>query len=924
MRNKLIPICVSLSLLCATSSVWAQEKKDTDTTTNKKTDETTFSESSVSGEELLKRPNINPANALYGKLNGLFVRQNGGYNDGESEPSLNIRGIGSLNDNSLMVLVDGLERTLNSLVLEEIEEVTVLKDAAALAAYGLRGANGVILVKTRRGIAGKSTIHVSYQHAVTTPTRLPKMANAGTYAEAINEGLANEGLGSKYTQQEIDAYRSGNYPTLFPDVDWVKETLRDHGQRDQVNFTASGGSNRIRYFSLINFISDRGLLKHTDLNSYSTQLSSSTLNVRTNLDIDITSTTRAQVNLSGKLQEKYRPGAVSDWDLVSSLYTLPANAYPVRTHNGIWGGSELYAQNPVAQSSSTGYCTAHDRTLLADLTLTQDLDAVIPGVSAEFRIGFDAFSQNWDTRSKQYLSESNITHLNGAGIPVDTINTQFGKEEKQLGFSSWLNNQARHSNLQFALNYQKEFATSDLFATLRYKQDKSVYIGQFNSYMHQDIVANAHYGLLNKYYFDLTTSVSGSSRLPKDHRWGFFPAVSGAWMMNREAFLEDANWLNMLKLRLSYGLTGNDKVWNNMDQYPFYESGGFVFGGDFLGLPGMSEGHLPSFTGTFEKSRKANLGIDARLLNLIDFNMEAYFDHRYDIMVGTGSITSGMLGINSPDAPDGIVNNYGVEIGMNIGKQVGDFFYNVNGQFTFSRNKIIAMNEAYRPYDYLKSTGGRVGQYFGLEATGFFKDQAEIDKSPMQTFSTVYPGDLKYKDQNNDNRIDEQDVVPMGYNYNCPEIYYSAGFDLEYKGVGINAQFQGAAHFTVQRSLAGIYYPLMGNNTISDYYLENCWRQDADNSNALYPRLTTTESKNNYRDNSVFMSNVSFLKLRSAEIYYKIPRTWTEKCHLQQFKLFVKGMDLLSIDNIKEADPEVMWGTYPALRSFHFGFDLTF
>ena len=922
MRNKLIPI-ISLSFLCVMPPVWAQSEKVTEQT-DEQADETTIAASSVDNKELMKRSNINPANALFGKLNGLFIRQNGGYGNGEGNPSMNIRGIGSLVENSILVLVDGLERDINSLVLEEIEDVTILKDAAALAPYGVRGANGVMLVKTKRGKKGKANIHVSYQHSITTPMRLPKMVDAATYAEAVNEGLTNEGLARRYTQQEIDAYRSGKYPTLFPNVNWVKETLRDHGQRDQVNFTASGGSDRIRYYSLLNFISDKGLLKNTDQDSYSTQFGNSILNVRTNLDIDITASTHVKVNLSGKIKEKYEPGVISDEALMGTLYTLPANAFPVKTHNGIWGGSDMYDKNPVAESSSTGYNTSHARTLLADMTLTQDLDAWLPGVSAEFRIGFDAYSETWDTRTKQYLYESNIAHLNNDGVPTDTINTRYGKDEKQLGFDSWLNAQNRHSNIQFALNYQKAFSSGNLLASIRYKQDKNVYLEQYNTYMHQDIVANAHYSLMNKYYFDLNMAVSGTSRLPKNNRWGFFPAISAAWLLNKETFLKETSWLDLLKLRLSYGLTGNDQVWKNMDKYPFGGGGGFIFGDDFISNGGIAEGQLPSLNATFEKSCKANLGIDMRLLNLIDFNLETYFDHRYDIMVPNENVTSGFFGATASNSPNGIVNNYGVEIGMSIGKRIGDFAFNINGQFAFSRNKIIEMNETFKPYDYLKSTGGRLNQFYGLEVIGFFKDQTDIDNSPAQMFSTVYPGDLKYKDQNGDKRIDEQDIIPMGYNTQCPEIFYSVGFDLEYKGFGINAQFQGAGHYTVQRDLSSLYYPLMNNQTISTHYLENCWRPGADNTEATYPRLTTTESANNYRNNSVFMKNVSFLKLRSAEAYYKLPENFIERFRLQEFRLFVKGMDLFSLDNMKETDPEVMWKTYPAQRSVHFGFDLTF
>lgn len=925
MRKRLIPI-YALSFLCAIPAVHAQEERTNENNETEQTDETTIAVSSVNGKELMKRSNINPENALYGKLNGLYVRQGGGYDTGEASPSMNIRGLGSLNNNGILVLVDGLERSMNSLAMEEIEEVTVLKDATALAPYGLRGANGVILVKTKRGKAGKTDIRVSYQHTITTPTRLPETVDAATYAEAVNEGLSNEGLAPRYTQQEIEAYRSGKYPTLFPNVDWVNETLRSHGQRDQVNFNATGGNKRVRYYSMINFISDRGLLKEADQNSaYSTQLANSILNVRTNLDMNLTSSTKASVNLMGKLRERYQPGGSSDGDIMWTLYTLPASAFPVKTHNGIWGGSNMYPANPVAQTAATGYSTAHSRTLFADMTLTQDLNMVVPGVSAEFRIGFDAHSETWDNRAKDYLRESNIAHLDNAGIPVDTVNTRYGVDDKQLGFDSWLEGQARHSFVQFALNYNKKFNTGKLTSSVRYKQDKRVYLGQYESYMHQEIIANAHYGLLNKYYFDLVMSAAGSSRLPQNHRWGFFPAVSAAWMLNREAFMQDVSWMNLLKLRLSYGLTGNDDVWYNMDKYPFNGKGSFVFGDDFIQNGGKGEGQLPSLKGTFEKSSKANIGIDARFLGLIDITADAYFDHRYDIMVPLGNVTSGFLGTAASNAPDGVVNNYGVEVGVNIGKQIGDVTFNVNGQIAFNRNKIIEMNEAYQPYDYLKSTGGRMGQYRGLEVIGFFKDQEEIDHYDVQhTFSKIYPGDFKYKDQNNDGRIDEQDVIAMGYNYNCPELYYSAGFDFEYKGFGIDAQFQGAAHYTVQRSTESLYYPLMNNRTVSEHYLENCWRPGADNSDAIYPRLTTTESKNNYRDNSVFMTNVSFLKLRSAEAYYKLPGNWIERFRLQEFRLFVRGMDLFSLDNIKETDPEVMWTSYPVQRSVHFGFDLRF
>lgn len=930
MRNKSIMIYLLLSMMCIAQNAWSQSADKCNIAVKDSIDNSTFAISTVNGDDLLKSATISPANTLYGRLNGLTVLQNGGYGGtGETDPKMYIRGMGTLNDNSMLVLVDGLERPLSSLVTEEIESVSVLKDAASLALYGLRGANGVLLVKTKRGEIGRSKINVSYHHTFTTPFRMPKFANAATYAEAVNEGRTNEGLSALYNEQEINAYRSGKYPTLFPDVNWVKETLRDVGARDQVNLTASGGNEKVRYFALINFAADRGLIKNANMNDgYTSQLTNSTMNVRTNLDMRLTSTTQMSVNLMGKLREMNRPGAVTDANLMYSLYNLPANAYPVKTDNGTWGGGAqgLYPLNPVAQSSSTGYAMAHARGLYADMELVQNLDVLTKGLKARFRIGFDAFSESWDSRSKQYLYEATSVKLDPSGVPGTPIYTQYGKDMTELSFSTQLGGQSRHSNLQFGLDYEKNFSQGYLSTFLLYKQDKQVEIGQFNTFMHQDIVAGVHYTLANRYFFDLSMSASGTSRLPKDQRWGFFPAVLVAWNITNESFMRDISWVNQLKLRASYGLTGNDRITPNLNRYYFQGGSGFVFGNDYnKSIGGLMEGPLASRYVTYEKTSKLNVGLDTRLFNLLTLNIDAFYDQTYDIMVSTQGVASGMLGSINSYEPDGKVTNYGLEIGAKIDGTAKDFVYSVAGQLSFVRNKITNMNESYLPYDYLKSTGRPIGQVFGMEAIGFFKDQADIDKSPKQTFSTVYPGDLKYKDQNKDGKIDAFDAVAMGHNGYCPEIYYSASVDIEYKGIGLSALFQGTANQSIVLNTPGLYSPLIRNGTVSEHYLANCWRpNDSNNANALYPRLTTTESANNYRSNSAFIADASYLKLRMLEVYYKLPKMLVSKCRMSDLKLFVRGMNLFSIDNIKVTDPEFISAAYPTLRSYNLGFNLTF
>lgn len=916
-----------LSFICTVFAASAQQIQEADGQPVYQTEGSTMATSSVTGDLLLKRSSINPANTLYGRLNGLIVLQGSGYGStGESDPIMYISGIGNISPKPPLVLIDGIERPLSMLVTEEIEDVTILKDAVALALYGMRGANGVVLVTTKRGKADKVDINVSWQHSFTSPTRLPKFANAISYVDAINEGLTNEGRNPRYTDLQRQAYETGNYPLLFPDVNWMEETLRKWGHRDQVNFSARGGTNKARFFSLINVISDRGLSKDDNSNSdYTTRLMSTTANIRTNLDINLTPTTLMQANIFARISEMNRPGAYTDTDLMWVPYNLPPNVYPVKNADGSWGGgSAIYPMNPVAQSTSTGYASTHARGIYADLLLKQDLDSFVDGLSVEGRVGFDSFFDSEDVRSKRFLAKSLIPVLDASGAPVDTAVVEYGNDDKELGFGTRLVSQNRFFDLQFQLNYSKEIGPGNLQAFLLYRQDKRVLPGQNETYIHQEVTAFGHYSLLDRYYFDLSLSSAGSGRLPQNHHWGFLPAVGAAWRLSREAFLENTGWLDDLKLRLSFGLAGSDKIPYNLDQYPFSGGNGFIFGDTYAYSWGFAEGRLPSKKVTYEKNRMLNFGIESKFIQKIALNVDVFFNKTYDIMVSKAGNTSSMLGATHSYEPNGAVKNRGIEIRVSIGDQTGDFKYNIGGQFTFTRNTIDNMNEPYRPYDYMKRTGRPVGQLFGMENIGFFQDEADISQSPLQMFSNVYPGDFKYKDQNGDNQIDENDEIPIGYTNQCPEIYYSATIDLEYKGFGVSALFQGIGNYSLYTSHASLYYPLMNNTTVSEHYLENYWRPGADNTGAKYPRLTTTESSNNYRLNNAFIANASYLKLRYAEVYYKFPASLTSKIHVDNCKLFVRGMDLFSIDQIKVIDPEARGIAYPSLKSYHVGFSLTF
>lgn len=878
--------------------------------------------SQTDGDALLRRSTIKPSNSLFGLLSGLTVMQQGGY---ASSASLSIRGRGSLNNNSILILVDGVERDLNTLVIEEIEDVVVLKDAAALAIYGMRGANGALLVTTKRGTEQKQSISVKYELAMGTPTRLPEFVDAPTYAQAYNEGLANEGIAPIYSDLEIEAYRSGKYPDSFANVDWMKETLRKWSTTHQASITATGGNKRIKYFSMLKYVNDQGLLRHTDTYpEYSTQLMRNILNIRTNLDIAVTRTTDVSINLLGRLAEQNRPGNVVDSEIMQTLYTLPANAFPVKNSDGIWGGLSGYRLNPVAETSYTGYALGHSRAILADLAITQRLDALVKGLKVFARASVDATAENYDGRTKQYLYESNLAQFDPTGELGPVTTTQYGREDKQLGFYSYLGAQQRSSNIQAGFAYELNNEKHKLSSAIFYRQDKYVGLGGGTTSTHQDIVAYGDWAYKDRYFVSASISGSGTSRLPKELRWGVFPAVALAWRADNEAFLKNSEAVDLLNIRASYGLTGNDLVTPYLDRYPFNFSGSFAFTDNILNQSGMAEQRLPSAHYTYEKAAKLNVGFDLRMFDLVTLSADAFYERRRDIMVNANTVNSGIVGITLSDVAEGVVDNRGVELTMNIGRQYRNGYFNIGGTFSFARNKIIDMNEEAQPYDYMKRTGHSTGQPFGLEVIGFFQNQEDIDGSPTQYFSEVYPGDYKYKDQNGDDRIDEYDVVALGRNSSIPELNYSILLDAGYKGLSLSAMFQGVGCYTVPLTTTGVYQPLVNNTTLSEHYLENCWRPNGLVTSALYPRLTTTGSSNNYRTNSALLANGAFLKLRYVELAYTLPRQWVNKIRMKEARVFVRGTDLFSIDRIDVLDPEVMNVAYPVLKTVQLGVSFSF
>ena len=861
-------------------------------------EESTSSISTVYNEDFNKRSAKNIANSLFGYGTGLTTLQGSGrYAD--AEPTFFIRGLQSLSTNNPLILVDGIERDITDVTPEEVETVTILKDAAAVAIYGHKGINGVVNITTKRGIYNTREIKFTYDHGFGWQARKPKFVDSYSYANAMNEALVNDGLTTRYTQDELNAFRSGQYPYLYANVDWLGETYRDMDATNIYNISFRGGASKFRYYAMANLTTNKGFIANPYMNDgYSTQDQYSRANLRTNLDIDLTEKTKLKLNVLGILSIR-TPGADDQgganlWDMI---YTLPSAAFPARLENGTWGGSATWAgtKNPLAVSQAAAYTKFHERTLFADMTLTQDLSSITPGLGASGMLSYDNYAQYWENHSKTFVYGSNSVTAWENGVPSSTTYYTDGKE-------SAMSSDAKCIAFTRVFNFA---------ATLFY--DKQI---------NKD----------NKIYSQLKWDYEYRNTKGTDQTWyrqnaSFYTH----WVMSKENFIKDISWINFIKLRASFGVINTDRLPldddNEVTNYweQTYGGGGYYpFDTNYsVGTQSWSLGRLASLNSTHEKAYKYNFGLDASMFNGLDVSFDAYYERRSDIWVSSSGHYSSVLGFTAPYENGGIVDSWGVEIGANYHKKIADITLNIGANFALAKNEIIEQMEEPRMYDNLITTGNPLKQTYGMEVIGYFKDQADIENSPKQSFGDVKPGDIKYKDVNGDNIIDANDKVAIGYSTTAPEIYYSFNLGAEWKGLGFDAMFQGTGRYSAVLNTKSLYWPLINNTTISQEYYDNRWTPE--NQDAKYPRLSSQSNENNYQTNTLWLADRSFLKLRSIELYYKFPQTWVKKSKiLSNAKIYVRGIDLLCFDKINIADPEVYGATYPLTRSVVAGLTIGF
>lgn len=893
-------------------------------------DETSFAIGVATAGDLSRYFAINASNSLYGQIPGLTVLQNGG-NWWAQEATMFVRGRANLdNTSSPLILIDGFERWISAITVEEIENVTILKDAAATALYGQRGANGVILITTKRGINTGMKVNVSYEHSVNQPFRMPQMLNAYGYANAVNEALSLDGLDYRYSKAQLDAYRDGTYPEYYPNVNWFDEVLRNRGFVNDVNVTFRGGKERTRYYVALNYLGGEGLLRQDrNQNNYSTQLSYNQANLRVNLDIDVTRTTTMKFNLAGRISGFNRPGKSAPNTIFSLLYETPANAYPVQYEDGMWGGSTTYRRNLIADVNETGFATSHDRTFFADLTLTQDLNKVLQGLSLSAAASFDNSLGYWDQKVKDYVYVYRTADIDEVNNNLYNLTSSSFGEQTDLAFSTSFGGQLRHANGIIRANYNRNWGKHKFNAMVLFHADSEVGMGQNNTYHRINNAGHFHYVFDKKYLADLTLSYSGNNILPVRNRFRFYPALSLGWLVSEENMIKEINAINALKLRISAGWVGLEPNVRYLDLQKFGEGGNYYYGDNNSSQRGLQEDRRANPNVNPEKSFVSNIGLDTRLFSNLSLHVDLFYENRSQILVSDANSTSNVMGLAGTMVADGIVENKGVEAGMSWNQKMENFSYSLGAQYSFARNKIIEQNEIFHEWDYLKRTGQRVGQPFGLQDDGFWgvndglngENNISPDGVEYTYTSVLKPGDVKYVDQNGDKKIDEFDMVPIGYSQ-LPEMYFSFSLSALYKNIGMHAIFQGVSNVSEMLNTKDIFWPLYDNGNISTFSNDR-WTP-ATATTATLPRLTPEKNNNNYIANTVWQRDASYLKLRTLEFYYNLPSSVVNKMKINNAKLFVRGLNLFSIDNIHIMDPEETGKVYPTLRSYNVGVSIEF
>ena len=914
--------------------------------------------------EDIKTPSASLTTTLAGRLAGVVAVQRTGE-PGKDAADIWIRGISTPNTSSPLVLVDGVERSFNDIDPEDIESLTTLKDASATAVYGVRGANGVILIKTKPGKVGKPTVSADYYESFTRFTKMVDLADGITYMNAANEAMRNDGIATKYTEDQIRNTIAGKDPYLYPNVDWLKEIFNDWGHNRRVNVNVRGGSEKVAYYASVSYFNETGMtVTDKNINTYDSKMKYSRYNFTTNLNIDVTPTTKVEIGAQGYLGEGNYP-AISSADLYNAAMSISPVEYPkmffVNGEAFVPGTStNNNFNNPYSQATRRGYDNLTKNQIYSNLRVTQDLDMLTKGLKLTAMYAFDVYNE---IHVHQDRAESTYNFLD-TSVPYD-MNGQPILQRIYEGSNVLSYKQETSGNkktyLEASLNYDRTFnddhRVSALF--LFNQQSKLLYpkgtLEDAIPYRMMGIAGRATYSWKDRYFAEFNIGYNGAENFSPKHRFGTFPAFGVGWVVSNEKFWQPlSKAVSFLKIRYTDGKVGNSEVSDRRFMYldQMKENGdyGYKFGPNGTKWSGYETVNM-AVDLIWEESRKQDLGIDLKLFNDdLSIVFDLFKERRENILLKREHSIPSFLGYNTsaPYGNIGIIENKGFDGTIEYNKRINkDWVIALRGNVTFNKDKWIQGELPEQKYEWMNQYGHNINGVKGYVAEGLFT-QAEIDdmarweslsdankaitpKPFASQFGTVKAGDIKYKDLNNDGQIDAYDQTYISRG-DVPTTVYGFGFTIGWKDLSVGMMFQGVAG--AERVLNGSSVnPFNGGGGSGNLYsnIGDRWTEDNPDQNAFYPRLSygseTTSSINNFQKSTWWVRNMNFLRLKTLQISYNLPKPWVNKVHLKNAAVYVMGTNLFTLSRFKLWDPELNTdngASYPNTTSYSVGINFTF
>lgn len=914
----------------------------------------------ITAEQLSRSPSANIANSLAGQITGISTVQASGR-PGADDPRIFIRGIASLSEDRSqpLVIVDGVERPFTSLDPDEIETFSLLKDASATAVYGVRGANGVIIVTTKRGKLGKASITASYSQGLQQATQLLNFADSYTYALAYNQSQRNDGVPEndlRFTPRAVEAFRTNSDPIIFPNTDWLDYILKPFANQSRANVNISGGSDKVKYFASLGALTQDGLFK-TFESAYDYNFAFSRYNFRTNLDIEVTKTTKLGITIGSQIGVRNEPITKDGMD---QLFRLIYWAAPFGSPGIVDGkyivNDSFYIRDPKNEGLDPfygrGYNNILENRLNFDLDLTQQLNFV-KGLNFGFKLSNNTFYSHTKSRSSSVIRYAPIYLSDIAGRPLlpgedpNQIVYQPSGSNADLGYAE-SQGQGRNWYFESRLNYNRKFGLHNFGGLLLYNQQKVYFPTLFPEIPSGlvGIAGRATYDYNNKYSVDVNIGYNGSENFAKSQRFGFFPAVSAGWVLSKESFMKSLPVISFLKVRYSYGIVGNDKIGGGRFLYlpdsfdPSNSGAGYNFGTAVsTNQPGATENKLGNPSVTWEKATKQNLGLELKLFSdKFGMVLDVFKENRKDILVTNRGLLPDLLGMTSiaPAANVGIVENKGYEIELNWKEQKNkNFGFALNLNLSYSKNKIIYQEEIPRNQPYQFRTGQSVGQPFGYKYDRFFT-QADLDFVALNRanntlnlvpdfLENLKPGDLIYKDLNNDGLIDIEDETAIGFP-DYPMYNFGINLNVNVKNFDFNMAWAGATN--TSRLLDETFKtPFAGSGRgLLQTFPDNAWTPETANT-ATLPRLSFLGNNNNSQPSDFWIRDASYIRLKTLETGYNFKGIFFKKMGISTFRLFFNANNLITFSKLKIIDPESRTNStpqYPLTKLYNFGVKLNF